>query len=96
MKDWSAALRSGAYKPGDLVLVKDNKYCCLGVLGAIKNYDISGEQYLAEFELGSMYAEWGQSYFSKLNDTLEWSFDQIANFIDALDDVFGLKGLYNA
>jgi hypothetical protein len=32
MKRWIAALRSGEYKQGKGQLIKDGRYCCLGVL----------------------------------------------------------------
>ncbi len=34
---WIAALRSGEYKQGMNWLLKEDKYCCLGVAGAICN-----------------------------------------------------------
>lgn len=44
---WVTALLSGKYEQGQHYLVKDNKYCCLGVLrdviepGSLKIYGIS-------------------------------------------------------
>lgn len=34
-KKWVAALRSGKYKQGQKALLKDDKFCCLGVACAI-------------------------------------------------------------
>jgi len=35
---WLKALRSGDYEQGKSALYNDNKYCCLGVAGAICGY----------------------------------------------------------
>ena len=38
-KQWTAALRSGAYRQGTEYLCSNGRYCCLGVLAEIYNKD---------------------------------------------------------
>lgn len=96
---WAAALRSGEYKQGKGILCSGpHYYCCLGVLAKIQNAlgetPIAGlampiRNTYQTNTLPSEYRDkWGLSLAAhdKLiiaNDTLNWTFDQIADAVEA-------------
>ena len=93
---WLAALRSGEYQQGKYELYADGKYCCLGVANKVCNLQEEGESsLLCTYGDMGLYTDAGSvknislhgdsDYCSliELNDTREWSFLDIADFIEA-------------
>lgn len=92
---WLAALRSGEYQQGKYELYADGTYCCLGVANKVCNLQEESESsLLCTYEDMGLYSDSGAvknvslygdgEYLSlvELNDTRQWSFSKIADFIE--------------
>ncbi len=90
---WLPALRGGQYQQGKSLLHSDGRYCCLGVLhevcsGAWDEEDEDGDYSVkGEFCLlaDGMYGldEPTMQHLAKMNDDLDKSFVEIADYIEA-------------
>lgn len=88
---WVNALRSGDYKQGKCFLHNFNKntYCCLGVLDAIfPKMNLKGEsRYILKnysiIRLNTSIGVFGETSLAALNDNLDFTFDEIADVIQA-------------
>jgi hypothetical protein len=94
---WIAALRSGKYEQGREYLRKDDSYCCLGVLCDLVdpngwvydsefysfhfNSDHDVDQWLPS-SLPEKYGIDRESDLVDLNDTKQYDFNQIADWIE--------------
>jgi len=88
IRAWVAALRSGKYQQciARLYFGGDRKYCCLGVA-----CEILAERAAPEFTYYHFRAEDSplvmpestMNALMEMNDIKGWSFDQIANYIEA-------------
>lgn len=97
MEKWVAALRSGKYRQGKNRLRNScNQFCCLGVLcdiSEISQFDEDGFYLKAGAILPYKVMEWAdikspspyaQEYsLMSMNDSLNKSFEEIADFIEA-------------
>lgn len=98
-KEWVAALRSGKYKQGTLWLCNANdEYCCLGIaakilgakkfkMGAASHYYFSDEEAISAQIITTIFpgviSEKYEQTLAAMNDSMECSFDQIADYIEA-------------
>ena len=94
-RKWIKALRSGRYKQGQEFLLKDNRYCCLGVLCKVLRKDIAqskpknGEETLSGelLKLTGLTSE-QQNKLADMNDSItrddgrNTSFKEIADYIE--------------
>jgi len=80
---WVGALRSGRYTQGKYRLERDGRYCCLGVLQALRHIPKDEEEDilepLAATKLGLGYAT--QCWLAVMNDRGQ-TFEQIADYIE--------------
>lgn len=97
LKEWTDALRSGKFKQGrratkqtDVIdpTPDDYTYCCLGVLAEISGADEDGELIIPD-DWNELLTHWGvgflQSELVRLNDSAEFSFNQIADYLEGKD-----------
>lgn len=85
VRQWTAALRSGNYTQGYTQLRRDDCFCCLGVanevfkLGLPDSRGILADEYSAK---ATRLPEVLQQDLYEINDRREWSFSEIADYID--------------
>jgi hypothetical protein len=86
---WLKALRSGAYEKGTGSLLKDGKYCCLGVaceIGGVTK--ITGHSFISGFKLPDKFPSMLEGSIgvpgklADLNDSKRLSFNKIADWIE--------------
>lgn len=92
-RDWVKALRSGKYKQGQRTLLRDNKYCCLGVacvVAGVKNVPRSPVisefskrlSVLPEILKGGINYNRVVNKLVDMNDVRRKSFNEIADWIE--------------
>ena len=83
---WVKALRSGDYQQGHTYLCSSNgEYCCLGVYGRTRGISRSDLTRCYLYELNDRrdgLPKDVQEHLAYRNDTLQESFEQIANWIE--------------
>lgn len=78
---WIEALRSGEYRQARNAMNRDNEsYCCLGVLCLVGGVPADGGSFAYGFAWSNGVVA---SEYMALNDKRQWSFDQIADYIEA-------------
>ena len=75
---WVEALRSGEYEQGRGALLRDGRYCCLGVLCVVSGRKIDGENSISGVSAGETYDLLGA--ITGLNDR----FDELTNRNDGI------------
>lgn len=85
---WLEALRSGSYTQGRTQLKRDGRYCCLGVANEVCDLGINNHQaFLRSYRAVPAQVMFlpteTQRLLSLKNDNQRWSFDQIADYIEA-------------
>lgn len=87
-EDWVKALRSGKYPQNSGGLVDDydciGAYCCLAVAGKIAGHDLNETPYTA-IRCSFGISPEVETFLIAVNDTKQWSFGKIADWIEAND-----------